>query len=608
MAESKNSPTTEKPGENGSRPERLDRAHAQFGNHPHVVFGAKKSKTESEPFSELPAKLQARMDRLLADLAALEEPEYHETVPGDLIEIRSESNSIHLPELTELEPELVPEDIVTVPFRPSASTLPASENPRAQVEVDLPEAAIPPRDQPSLADVSHSFSRQAREILEIIKRRQDELSIQKNELELREAGLEKRIRQERLALVERQRQLEQSLTVHRPPTSLLERVDQAELDSRIAIAPESIDHPIPSEPSIPNESVERRITPEWIAVHERMHGGTAANQDQHFYDVIEEFVARQVQQENSGVVANSIVSSTSNPTVSISQGRREAPSPASPHSATKAAAFDTTVRDDGTAMAAWQRQAEHLRQQHETAIRSLRQTRRQLELLKDILTQQQSLWAKQAEDLEAYRAHTEGTYAAQQQQWLIGLEDVERLRILEQNESSKRKTFLDHREAALHEAEERLQQSQVEVLRDRVILKQLERTIRQSISNADWSQRWQIISEETQSYLKKVHEEAEAIQAETKRRTDRLESRKSEMLLYRESLRSWIERQMKLVSRRVGHSEDRESVVRQASAELAAARRELKDQQDALEALFGHSLQIIDERLDAARLPSQEAA
>lgn len=600
MAESKNSPTTEKIGENGLRPERRDHAHTQLGTHPHVSFGAKKAKSDQESAAELPPKLQARMERLLADLAALDEPEYHETVPGDLVEIKSEPSSRQSPEPIAAEIESAPEDIATVPFRPSISSSPEPEILRNKVDQKLPDALPSTGDLPTLADVSSSFSRQAREILEIIKRRQDELSIQKNELELREAGLEKRIRQERLALVERQRQLEQSLTVHRPADA---SSDQVDLDSNLAVTtPMSTDLPIPT------ETVERRITPEWIAVHERLHGGSAANQDQHFYNVIEEYVARQVQQEGSGAVADPNVTETLNATISMQQGRRENDSQLSNQGSSKTPQIDTVVRDDGTAISSWQRQAEHLRQQHETAIRSLRQTRRQLELLKDILTQQQSQWAKQAEDLEAYRAHTEGTHAAQQQQWLSGLEDVERLRMLEQNESSKRTTYLDHREAALREAEERLQQSQVEVLRDRVVLKQLERTIRQSMSNADWNQRWQVISEETQSYLKKVHEEGEAIQAETKRKIDRLESRKSEMLLYRESLRSWIERQMKLVSRRVAHSEDRESVVRQSSAELAAARRELKDQQDALEALFGSSLRAIEERLDAAMLPSQEAA
>lgn len=598
MAESKNSPTTEKLGENGSRPERHDRAHTQLGTHPHVSFGAKKAKSDQESSSELPPKLQARMDRLLADLAALEEPEYYETNPGDLVEFNTEPSSSNTLEPLVFETESTPDDIATVPFRQSVS--PGSAHLRVPVDPTSPNTPLPTGDLPTMADVSGSFSRQAREILEIIKRRQEELSIQKNELELREAGLEKRFRQERLALVERQRQIEQSLTVHRPAEA---PSDQADLTSSLsAAAVEATDPPIQT------ETLERRITPEWIAVHERLHGGSEANQEQHFYNVIEEFVARQVQQESPEAGAISSVVDATNPTLSMQQGRGEDHSQASSQASTKASRIDTALRDDGTATAAWQRQAEHLRQQHETAIRSLRQTRRQLELLKDILTQQQSQWAKQAEDLEAYRAHTEAIHAAQQQQWLTGLEDVERLRILEQNESAKRTTLLDHREAALREAEERLQQSQVEILRDRVVLKQLERTVRQSMSNADWNQRWQVISEETQSYLKKVRDEAEAIQAETKRKIDRLESRKSEMLLCRESLRSWIERQMKLVSRRVAHSEDRESVVRQASAELAAARRELKDQQDALEELFGSSLRVIEGRLDAAMLPSQEAA
>jgi len=460
-----------------------------------------------------------------------------------------------------------------------------------------------------LSDVSTSFSRQAREILEILKRRQDELSLQKNELELREAGMEKRIRQERMALAERQRQLEETLILHQPVPAPNDFTNlPVAPSSDLRTAGEFSETTQASETAKVSETAEvsetrlaRKITPEWIATNERLLGGSPSSHDENFYAVIEEFVVRQVRQEDAPIA--------SLPTTAASR-----PLSIADHSVPASDPTPSTISVNqkqplvASASEGRQQQAQQLRQQHETAIRSLRQTRRQLELLKDILAQQQSQWSKQVDDVELYRVQFQEAHEVQQQQWLAGLEELERLRTIELNESAKRKTFLDQREASLNSLEERLQQSQVETLRDRVVLKQLERTIRQSMSNADWNHRWQVISEETQSYLKKVHEEAAALQSETKRKQERLESRKSEMLLYRESLRSWIERQMKLISRRVAHSEDRESILQLLSEEILVHRRDLKAQQDAMNKLFGRSLEVIDEQLDSASLPSQEAA
>jgi hypothetical protein len=608
MAESKNPSLPATFGNSTPTAERRDRAHSSFGNHPHLSFGSKSQKTSDGPAADpLPPKLQARMERLMADLAALDEPEVYEALPGDLVELApgplAAEDAPRAPALDAEVPTNVlalnPADLVQ--FQQSTPWVQeqAIEVPSEVSSADDRSMRI--ADQPSLAEVSTSFSRQAREILEILKRRQDELSLQKTELELREAGIEKRFRQERLALAERQRQLEQSLSLHQPaspPDSPSETPAEKSVPEVVVAATEDRPEAL-METSSDDLTAARKITPEWIASHERLAGGSMANQDHNFYSVIEEYVARQVRQdaEQVGLMTAAL-----------------APAKVVPHSEPAAFPADhsrtpvSAEPSDSNGPKAWQTQAKQLRQQHETAVRSLQQTRRQLELLKDILAQQQSQWAKQVEHLDADRLQLHASDTAQQQHWLTGLEELERLRIIEQNESAKRKTFLDQREATLQALEERLQQSQVEILRDRVVLKQLERTVRQSMSNADWNQRWQVISEETQSYLKKVHEEAEATQSETKRKQERLESRKSEMLLYRESLRSWIERQMKLISRRVAHSDDREALIQQLSEEILTLRREMKTQQDALNELFGDSLRVVDRRLTSANLPNQEAA
>lgn len=552
----------------------------------------------------------------MADLAALEEPDFYVPQPGDLMEVTTEPSGAGYSQeiaartdgqyLPESDPIAVAksdaiDQPATVPFRQTEVGTEASLHNQSPIEPMLESPLVGLDDLPSLADVSTSFSRQAREILEILKRRQDELSLQKNELELREAGMEKRIRQERLALVERERQLEQSLAIHEPVALPSEVATWQDLPAPESVrTPESGSALIASAPESSNDPTPvRKITPEWIAANSRLEGGSMANQDGNFYAVIEEFVARQVRQENEPV---SILSPTAGSVAPMVEGN-SGPTAAQhqPHGARH-------KLPESSASDALQHQAQQLRQQHETAIRSLRQTRRQLELLKDILTQQQTQWGQQVADVELCRVQAHEAHTAQQQHWRAGLEDIERLRVIEQNETAKQKTFLNQREASLNAMEERLQQAQVEILRDRVVLKQLERTVRQSMSNSDWNQRWQVISEETQSYLKKVHEEAAAIQSDTKRKLERMESRKSELLLYRESLRNWIERQMKLISRRVAHSEDRETLVQQSSETLLIHRRDLKAQQDALNELFGQSLLVIDGRLNAASLPNQDAA
>ncbi len=754
MSDSKTYQRTESASE--IAPERVDPAHRSLGNQPHVQFGPPRPGTPSSviqgPSSAdpavpglsapaatggrsgpkwgaratgdgssgddrgLPTKLQAKMDRLLADLAALEEPE-SDVLP---LPFRHESSDVRpadeSPELSDgddlsggdgqdrqdsLEVGETLEDGETladsqshgVEFRPATASpaglgelsvysaggeaSDATDRESLQEEfaslagvtsdggvrpgdemgllgslgaevglldqgcgqpnegsvasvvrlgaaVTLEGAALVSGAEPSLlADASGAFSRQAREILDILKRRQEQLSYQKNELELREAALEKQMRQERLALVERQRQL-QELESQAPSSARESAASFAdwpmaelglEAKAGSSAGPRggvSADASVELPGAATEVRGERRITPEWIAANERLaHGvwddslsvpgqggaaelvdGCEEHQDANFYAVIEEYVHRQVQQEQ---VAAGLVSA-----------------PASRVSPMEAAASSTVGRavresasSSGDNASGLQRQAQQLRQQHETAIRAMQQTRRQLELLKDILVQQQQHWAVEVDRLASEQQEWQETRNWQQQQWTVGMEEIERLRVIEQHESAKRATFLDQREAAIQAMEERLQQAQVEILRDRVVLKQLERTVRQTLSNADWNQRWQIISEETQGYLKKVHQDAETLQAAAKRKLERLESRQSEMLLYRESLRNWIERQMKLVSRRVAHGEDRQQSLQTQWEAVQLARQELRSQQAVLNEWLTAGLQAVDQRLQPS--PPQRA-
>jgi chromosome segregation ATPase len=317
-----------------------------------------------------------------------------------------------------------------------------------------------------------------------------------------------------------------------------------------------------------------------------------ANQDPSFYSVIEEYVQRQARSDRGLAV----------------------PTPAA--IATVADALDSDEReantlDDATpASPSLRKQAEQLRSQHQIAIRQLQQTRRQLELLKQIIVQQQTHWAQAADALAREREQWQTDRVQQQADWEHQRDEWQRLHTLEQNESTKRETFLDHREIAIRQLEERLQQAQVEILRDRVVLKQLERTARQSLSNLDWNQRWKVISEETQSYLRKVQDEAAQLQSETQRQMERLESRKAELLLYRESLRAWLERQMKLLARRTAHTNDRENQVQQAWDELEVTRQGVLHQHERLDQMLSHGLRNIDARLaiDPLAPPRADAA
>lgn len=677
MSDSKTSPRTE--SANAIAPERVDQAHRLWGNQPHVQFGPSRPgesgstgrsgtgwgqrAADSAPSPAdpgLPTKLQLKMDRLLADLAALDEPEAEvlalpsqpastdaraaEAVRQPALEDGVEDNhQADFPAVDGLRVVDYPDPPMPAPGLaaavPRGGEAEAGEAgfgeagfgevvplaPGSAAVVLTGDAVDLEADPALLLEASGAFSRQAREILDILKRRQEQLSYQKTELELREAALEKQLRQERLALVERQRQLQELESQASAAGSNAEStrwpavwsggnpvanatnasaeqesagVETRQNAGRANAAPDAM-------------RGDRRVTPEWIAARERqLHAagwevealpesvggsveasrdsaaaaglieGCEENQDADFYAVIEEYVHRQVQQE-SGTAA-----------------RRATPS----QSEGLAAALpgDVTVKSMAAGQAAGlQRQAQQLRQQHATAIQAMQQTRRQLELLKDILVQQQQHWAGEVDRLASEQQAWQETRAWQQQQWAVGLEEIERLRAIEQNESAKRATFLDQREAAIQALEERLQQAQVEILRDRVVLKQLERTVRQTLSNADWNQRWQIISEETQGYLKKVHQDAETLQAAAKRKLERLESRQSEMLLYRESLRNWIERQMKLVSRRVAHGEDRQQSLQTQWEALQVARQELRAQQATLNQWLSTGLQVVDQRLQS---------
>ncbi len=585
MAESKSSPiestvTDDRNARIG--PERLDHAHTASAGPPHANFASRSPRS----VSKMPSKLQERMDRLMADLAALDEdePEVYTPAEGELTEIQPPEQ----PECHESTPPATPAASAP-PAAPVPPAVPASSGEPLEARVvpeptahgpheadpdensskyqnlklvrdEEHEASDPPPhheylapgiDGVTLTSISSSFSQQARQILEILRRRQEQLSYQKNELELREASLEKQMRQERLALVEKQRQLLSQVST--PHTDQM----AVELD----------------------ETAARRITPEWIAHHER--GIPVQNPP------VEAKAAEAEVEAVESVDPVSVAEMPCPDEAGASAPVLASPGSTVPYQAPYQAVIEEYVRRQAGSHTVSQQknseetptlrqQADQLRQQHESAIHAMRQTRRQLELLKDIIVQQQEQWAERSNDLE----------------------------------QAKRLVSLDQREAAIRSLEERLQQAQVEILRDRVIIKQLERTARQSLSNADWNQRWQVISEETQSYLKKVNDEALTIHSETKRQMERLESRKTEMLLYRESLRSWIERQMKLISRRAAHVEEREQQLQERWEALQEGRQSLHEQQTALNQLIAAGLDTIDHRLDLIPAPSrqQEAA
>jgi len=603
MVESKTS-SLQPPNETtraGSRsPERWDGAHGQLGQ-PHITFarsprpveptaatgsspvaggpGDSPAATDAAPADRMPTKLRQRMERLmadLADLAVVEGPELYVPGPDELVEeAASEAGA-------EVDPENDGQ-AVTIPLPAASLSLPPAILEQAPEELaPSPTGVASPELDPSIvsapAAVSAAFSQQAREVLEILKRRQEQLSCQKNELELREAAIEKQLRQERLALVEKQRQLEAQADDW-APTSLASQLPSAQDAS--ATADPVLDD---CEASSGSRSPERKITPEWIARHERRTtNGSNLPPDA----------------APAGVVSDRDAATRgTEPTLAE---RQEVSWELVPRSAEGAELPIDTSPATTAAMPGLKEQADQLRRQHQSAIKAMQQTRRQLELLKDIVVQQQQEWAAKWEQLEGERVAWEQSRESSVQQWQSGLEELGRLRSIEQSDASKRETFLEQREAAVRALEERLQQTQVEVLRDRVVLKQLERTVRQSLSNADWNQRWQIISEETQAYLKKVQQEAELLRTQTKRQVERLESRRSEMLMYRESLRRWIERQMKLICRRAAHSDDREADLRKQSADLHEERRRLTAQQAALHQMTAAGLLSVDERLQDNR-------
>jgi hypothetical protein len=613
----------------------------------------------------LPPKLRERMERLMADLAALDEPELYVPTSDELVEVSTEEAEPDAADLREAAPSqgLAPTHLRIVPAptdfadEPHAdepvTTEPVTTEPVTNEPLDDPAFAVggreidrdPPSDGPAAlapgrgssataaddhsgvdetslrASVTASFSQQAREVLEILKRRQEQLAFQKNELELREAAIEKQLRQERLALVEKQRQWEAQASdwkTNSGPVPSAASTASAESDAA------------PAENLV--AAVPRKITPEWIAVHERKAGGISATRSQSEIHAVPQPVAQAVAQAGVQAVAqpatpvsdttdSAAAAAAANPPATLEATAdsrvgivlRESAQMTDPTSRALGQPTSVDAAADGDAREAalhfpstpqaprLREQAEQLRRQHESAIKAMQQTRRQLELLKDIVVQQQQQWATKTESLEQDRSHWEQSRQGLVEQWQQGLDEQQRLRHIEQNEVSKRETFLEQREAAVRAMEERLQQSQVEVLRDRVVLKQLERTIRQSLSNADWNQRWQIISEETQAYLKKVQQESELLRTQAKRQVERLESRRSELLMYRESLRRWIERQMKLICRRAAHSEEMETTLQRQTREIGEERRRLTAQQAALNETLDGGLKSVDERLRTHR-------
>jgi len=647
------------PDDAATGPQRWDASHGRGAGPPHVPFH--RAATESPPADSsvsskqaadsdrrngdptaldqtldqhLPPKLKLRLRQLMDELAAINEPEVLETRPGDLVELPPESEGVAgvpesaandemdadapidrqmepdpvsslaavqdlagPPELESQEPplpsgavsELAPLEIdpqptsARVPDQDQPSPPPQSLEPidgqepieeLASIEelepVEAPELkplsggtrtsdpddfpstlplhATERSDQdlepgpqgpvyPAISEISAAFSRQAREIVDVLKRRQAHLAYQKNQLELREASLEKQLRLERLALAEKQRQYQ--VAGAQP-------------------ADERAEEPVDST-EVPD--------------------GAPENQDQEFFAAVQSYVDRFPDPDTD----------TDSDMVDSAAGPGDPPS--------------TRTNEPSDDQGTWQQQAKQLRAQHQSAIKAMRQTRRQLELLKNVIVQQQEQWSQRLEELEQEQSRWRSSQQEQQQMWRTAHQEIERLRSLEINETSKREHFLSQREAAIRALEEKLQQAQVEILRDRVIIKQLERTARQSLSNVDWNQRRQIIADETEAYIKKVQQEAESTQAETERGLEKLESRQAEMLLYRESLRNWIQRQMKLVSRRSAHLEEREEGIEQNLTELSRGRQSLQEQQEVLHRMIEQGLDQIDRHLDRIQGP-----
>jgi len=663
---------------------------------------------------------------------------------GDLVEIESISNQDSMAKSLELAPSnfeqisIQTSDVASAaPPAQSASAVTSDSDPELELDqssilfakaqaTEVAPMISEPYDEFSnsasktisneedVQQTTSTFKQQATEIMDILRRRQDELTTHKQRLQQREATLEKQIRQQRMEIVEKKRELleETAKLKRRQSTNLTasqttapqliasqgnapvvvsqqstetsletvetkiaastsvpvgspKQIQSTSITNRASTTASFETSQVSASPAIPKPTTQpesgRKVTLESIACNATYHfdgnqpAATPAitqpnvrqiparthvpkldsdffdldlsvdsfkeseNQveshvvadsspehlDQDFLEAIQNYVAQQIAEQTTTKFASTPLSQLlplENHAVSHSQKLR--------------------ARDAGTRLAAGtaegknrtqspiQQQASMLKQQHSAAVDSIRQTRRQLEMLRSVIVEQQSIWGERSDDLTDQQAEWLTAKDEQQQELLVDRQELDRLSQIQQNETAKHENALLHRESAVRSLEEKLQQTQVEILRDRMVIKQFERTARQTLSNAQWNERLQVITEETDIYLEQAKTRAAEIQQQSSQQIKRLDSRQSELLLYRESLRNWVQRQMKLVSRRSARLDEREDSINQRWADINNGRQNLVQQQDELNNLIRQGLEEIDLRLDRMQSPNvfKEAA
>lgn len=431
-----------------------------------------------------------------------------------------------------------------------------------------------------LVETTTTFSEQAGEIVRILSRRQAELSKHREQLELKKARTENELRRQRLELIEKKREL-------------LEEVQQLRKQQKLAAVAgtEPSANTTQPEPDLPSAGAGRRVTLEAISMPgekrttaERKPAASPAlaeadpqHLDQDFLNALEQHVRQhQTPEPLADIVGNELE--------------------------------DSPIVSHSIEESRLQRQAKDLKKQHSAAIGSLQKTRRQLELLRNVIVEQQKQTSQRAVVLDQQHREWNETRDHQRQELELDRKEQERLLAIRENELSKRETAAQQREKAARQLEAQLQQAQVEILRDRVIIRQLERTARQTLSNSQWNERLAIISEETESYLKDVQQKVNDLKSDAASQIKRADSRRSELLLYRESTRNWVQRQMKLISRRAAHLEERESQLNDRWQLISEAREDLRQQQRSLDALLQGGLRNIDQQLEQTETGLTDAA
>lgn len=497
-----------------------------------------------------------------------------------------------------------------------------NETPSSSADIDdelVDEEVEAVADPEEVMETTARFSEQAAEIVDILNRRQAELSYHRDQLELRRARSENEMRQQRLELVEKKRAfLEEVQSFRRQRTDALaakakaSKAKQSVLRQPVeatAPAPEEFASaernqptndasvaPTTTQPKVAEESTRRNVTLESIAMPVTNRGPVPTVETSSEYPTTE---VSDFQPELEGADEDNLdpeflaALEAHLRQQAAERSRQRAIADQLPHAAAEEAVAGSV--QEGRL----KQQAAALKKQHSAAVESLQKTRRQLELLRNVVVHQQRQSAERSVELD--HQHREWTTNRDQQiqELEVDRQELARLSSIRENELSKRETAAIHREQALRQLEERLQEEQVEILRDRVVVRQLERTARQTLSNSQWSERLAIISQETETYLKAVEQKVDRLKSDASSQIKRMDSRQSELLLFRESTRNWVQRQMKLISRRAGYVEDREQQVNQRWQAVNEARDGLVQQQEILQALIKQGLLQIDQQLEA---------